>query len=288
MFAESLRLFGGEHAEPPSRRLHLRRIDARAVVGDADFDLAAVYLGNRDVNGAIRRFVFLRARRRFLDAVVDAISEQVDERIFHRFQNPPVDFDPGSIDRQFHLLILIAGELADEAREYLGQRGKRQHMHFLHIVKETVHHPRQRALIALGEFSQPCQAVLDVFQVEVFRIQIFEQLGQRLLFFGGTVALAGASEGAFRRAHGGPDLGSFFFPCRERGAALAQVLNTLARRQARRQQLFRLPHHRVELHGGYPNRFRYQAWGHRRGSRASHRGGFVRRHQRRGRSGFRW
>ncbi len=123
--------------------------------------------------------------------------------------------------------------------------------------------------------------------LEVFRIQILEQLGQRLLFFGSTVSLAGASKGAFRRAHGGPDLGAFLFPCREHGAGLAQVLNALARRQARRKQFFRLPHHRVELHGGYPDRFGCQTWHHRRDWCAGHRGGGVRWHWGRQRHGFR-
>ena len=122
--------------------------------------------------------------------MIDAVAQQVDERILHLLQNAPIDFNLAALEHQLYLLALLAGQLAGEARENLEQRRERQQLHLLHIVQQAVSHTGQRAQIVLGGFFQFRQTVFERFDEALFDIQIFEQLADLLRALGGIVVLA--------------------------------------------------------------------------------------------------
>ena len=195
----------------------------------------------------MRRLAFVLAHRRSLDAVIDAVPEKMDERVFHLFEDPPVDFDLASPSHQLQLLALLARKLAGESWKELEQRGERQHLHLLHVVKKVVHHSAQGAMIVLGGPLQFCYPTLDCFQEYVFRFHILEQLRQFRLPFRSRICLVRLCQRPLNRTESGLDPGSFPLPGCERHTGFAQLEGMLARCLPRNKQLFRLPHHRVEF-----------------------------------------
>jgi len=95
-------------AELQCGHLDLGSIDSPAVVRDQDLNLVPIQLRDGDSDRAKARLVFLLAFCRLLDAMVDTVSNQMNERIFDFFEDSSIDFDFSSFDHKIHFLGLIA------------------------------------------------------------------------------------------------------------------------------------------------------------------------------------
>ena len=105
---------------------HRGRVDAGPVVHDRDHDLARLLRG-REQEGAHGRLAPRGALRGRLDPVVDRVADQVDERLADLVDHRLVDPGLLPLQDQLHLLALLVGEVADEAREPLEDVPDGQH-----------------------------------------------------------------------------------------------------------------------------------------------------------------
>ena len=97
---------------------HLRQIDARAVVGDVDHDrvLLAPRLDDESTDLALARRTPLFAA---LDAVIDRVAHQVQERLGEAIENRAVELELDAHELHLHPLAGPLGDLAGNARERL-------------------------------------------------------------------------------------------------------------------------------------------------------------------------
>ena len=99
------------------RRLDLLDVDARTIVADGNLDLGAVHRRYRERDLGARWLAGAPALLGRLDAVVDAIAQQVNERVLQLLQDALVDRDFLATDREFRLLALIAALIANQLGE---------------------------------------------------------------------------------------------------------------------------------------------------------------------------
>ena len=85
---------------------------------------------------------------RLFHAVVDAVAEDVNERVLHLLQDPLVDFNLRAPDHKLGLFFLIAAEIPDQARERLRKRLEGQHQHLFGILQQIVHAPADAVMVA--------------------------------------------------------------------------------------------------------------------------------------------
>ena len=103
-------------------------VDALAVVLDLDDDVVALLEGvERD--RADRRLADRLALDARLDAVIDGVADHVHERIAELLDDELVDLGLGAGDDEVHLLVGLAADLADDARELVEDLPERHHAH---------------------------------------------------------------------------------------------------------------------------------------------------------------
>ena len=119
--AEGVRFLRRKQAELHSSRFDFARVDAGAVIGDQQLHMAAVSRRNGNRNGPVRRLAFLHAPSRRFNAVVQRISDQVNEGILQLLQNPPINLDVAAANHQLDFFALVTGQFANEARKHLQQ-----------------------------------------------------------------------------------------------------------------------------------------------------------------------
>src|SRR5262249_4105864 len=108
------RLFGCYQPRLDRLGANALRVDAAAVVGDLDDDLAALVEGvERDAT--LRRLAAGHALRGRLDSVIDGVADQVRQRVADRLDDALVEF--GFVTFHFELCLLLAsrGQVADHA-----------------------------------------------------------------------------------------------------------------------------------------------------------------------------
>ena len=108
-----LRFRGRNDPAPDRRFFHPPEVDARAVVGDQDFDLVAVDPRHGDLDGRPRRLVLPRSLFGPFDAMIDAVAHEVNQGIFHFLQNAFVHFHFAAAHDQVRFLALVAAEVAN-------------------------------------------------------------------------------------------------------------------------------------------------------------------------------
>jgi hypothetical protein len=59
--------------------------------------------------------------------VADAISQQMNQGIFHLFENALVDFNFAALDDEVRFLALVPAKVANDSREKRAHRRQRQH-----------------------------------------------------------------------------------------------------------------------------------------------------------------
>ncbi len=91
-------------------------IDARAVVGDLDDDVAALVIGpQQDRAGGL--LAFTHSHFGLLDAVVAGVADDVSERVLDRLDDGLVELGFGALHLDLDLLADLGGEIADYARQ---------------------------------------------------------------------------------------------------------------------------------------------------------------------------
>ena len=129
---------------------HGRRVDPRAVVLDADHHVRPGVRGAQ-AHRAVRRLAGAGALGRRLDAVVDAVAQQVDDRVVEPVDDVLVQL--GVIRRSVdHLDVAadIVREVADQAAELAEGRADRHHAHAQAVVAQL----GGQALDRLGDADQ--------------------------------------------------------------------------------------------------------------------------------------
>ncbi len=129
-------------------------MNAPAVIRDQQFHIAAILGRDAEGNGPAGGFAVARALRGRFDPMVHTISRQVDERVFHLFENTTVNLDIAALDRKLDFLALFPRKFARQAGKDIQQRRERLHDNLLHLVQKIVDHGGDGALIVGGGLGQ--------------------------------------------------------------------------------------------------------------------------------------
>ena len=105
---------------------HLRPVDARAVVGDGDEDIAAALRGG-ELHGGLHGLARGAPGRRVLDAVVERVADHMRHGIGKLLDDGLVDLGLVAGGDQPHLLAKSARDVADEPRHAREHRLDRLH-----------------------------------------------------------------------------------------------------------------------------------------------------------------
>jgi hypothetical protein len=97
---------------------------------------------------------------RQLDAVRDAVAQQVLEGADHAFEHAAVDFDRAADDVQPHLLAGVLGRLAHHAVQAVGQALELDHARAQQVVLQLARQPCLRRQLVFGRLQRALQAAL--------------------------------------------------------------------------------------------------------------------------------
>src|SRR6188508_845573 len=120
-FIQMLRLVGGNNTQLTGRLFHQGDVKAGAVISDEHFNGTTVFLGARYRDGSLRRFVLAYAHRRWLETVVDAVTYEVNERVFHLFEDVAIHLKLAPLNYHFQVFALLPCQLARKSREDVQQ-----------------------------------------------------------------------------------------------------------------------------------------------------------------------
>ena len=101
-------------------------VQAFAVILDRDDDAAAL-MGGGKTNRPERGFSLGHAFRGQFDAVVNRVADHVDERVAQLLYDVAIQFRLFAFHDKLHLLLLLRGEVAHEARHFLKGPADRHH-----------------------------------------------------------------------------------------------------------------------------------------------------------------
>ena len=107
---------GGDQAALDGLAAELGRVDAGAVVGDLDHDLAALVAGPQGQH-ALGRLAGGLAGVRGLDAVVDRVADEVGQRVLDRLEQGLVELGLAALHLQADGLLQLHAQVADDARQ---------------------------------------------------------------------------------------------------------------------------------------------------------------------------
>ena len=155
-------------------------VEAAAVVGDADDDVAAFMVGGQP-DGALLGLAAGDALGGGLQTMVGGVAHHVRQGILDQVEHQAVEFGVGAVHFEFDLLAEFAGEVADDARQLLPGVADRLHprLHdaFLQLGGD-VGEPLQRhlelgVLVAAGDFQK---LVAGQDQLGHHRHQVFQRV----------------------------------------------------------------------------------------------------------------
>ena len=123
----------GLRDEPLRDRLGLdaRRVEATAVVGDLDDDVAALVVGG-EADAAALRLALHAALVRPLEAVVGGIAHHVGERVLDQIEHLAIELGLGALHVEIDLLAELGGKIAHDARQFLPGVADRLHARLHH------------------------------------------------------------------------------------------------------------------------------------------------------------
>ncbi|MGY4343315.1 hypothetical protein ACVWW3_008221 [Bradyrhizobium sp. LM2.9] len=222
--------------------LILSVLSPRAVVGDADDDVAALVIGGQ-ADGALLALAAGETLGRGLQAMVGGVAHHVGERVLDQVEHLAVELGVGTVHLQLDLLAEFAREIADDAGQLLPGIADRLHarLHdaFLQLGGD-VGQPLQRhlelgVLVATGDLQQ---LVAGQHQLGDHGHQMLQRIhvdADRLV--GDAVALGGRLVGR-RLLRGGLCLGVLGVLRRALGSFLGHRRRRLSGRRGRGRGLY--------------------------------------------------
>ena len=96
-------------------------VDPGAVVGDLDDDAVALLARAESATVPCGGLAQRDARRRVLDAVIDRVAHDVDERVVDLLEHLLVEFGVAALDDEVDVLAELLGQVAHGARETPGR-----------------------------------------------------------------------------------------------------------------------------------------------------------------------
>ena len=122
---------------PDRRRPQLDRVYAAAVVPHDDDDpIAFLFRPNQELAG--RGFAAPNSFAGRLDAVIDRVAEQVNQRLGNLLDDLLVELRFAAPDRQDHFLVEGSRQVAHGAWKRIEHRGERQHGQLDHALPELL------------------------------------------------------------------------------------------------------------------------------------------------------
>ena len=97
-----------------------------------------------------------------LDAVVDGVADQVDQRVLQPFQHRPVELDVAPLDDQLDLLAAGLGQVADDPIQPLAGLGEREHPDPAHLVVEQTGRSGELAAVAGHGHGEALEVLLQL------------------------------------------------------------------------------------------------------------------------------
>ena len=134
-------------------------VDTASIVGHGDDDLGAQLHGVQ-ADGAVSR---LAGRFTFgdrFDAVVDRVTDQVDERVGELEQDAAVHLRVRTPGVPPDVLALCARQVADRALQLVGDGRHRDHLRTSGAVLQIVERPRKLVVLGIGRRVDP-ESVLE-------------------------------------------------------------------------------------------------------------------------------
>ena len=135
-------------------------IEAGAVVAELDADFVA-FVRKRDDDRSGRILARGRARRRCLDAVRDAVAQQVLEGARHPVEDAAIDLDRAADDVEADLLAAFLGGEADDPVEAVGQALELDHARAQQVVLQVARETRLGDQLVFGRLQRALQRALD-------------------------------------------------------------------------------------------------------------------------------
>ena len=89
--------------------------------------------------------------------MVDAVADEMDERVFHLFEDALVDLGFAAAKDDFGFLALFPAKIADDFRQDVQRGRERQHQQALRVVEEIVHHAADVVVVLLRGFGEQLQ-----------------------------------------------------------------------------------------------------------------------------------
>ena len=108
-----------------------REIEAAAVVGDFDDDVAALMPG-RQADRALLRFAGGKTLGGGFEAVIGAVAHQMGQRVFDQFKHLAVELGLGAVHLELDLLVELGCKIAHDPRQLLPGVADRLHTRFHH------------------------------------------------------------------------------------------------------------------------------------------------------------
>jgi len=135
------------------------QVQAAAVVAEFDTDFVT-FLRERHDDGADGVLAHVGAHLRCLDAVRDAVAQQVLEGTGHAVEDAAVDFDRAADDVQPHLLAGFLGRLPNHTVEAIGQALELHHARAQQVVLQVAGEPRLGGQFVFGALQRALQGAL--------------------------------------------------------------------------------------------------------------------------------
>ena len=155
-------------------------VEAAAIVGNADDDVAALMIG-RQTYGTLLWLAGGYPLGRRLEPVIGGVAHHVSERILDQVEYLAIELGVGAMHLQFDLLSEFAGEIAYDARQLLPGIADRLHPRLHHAFLELggdVGKPLERhlefsILVAAGDFQK---LISGQNQLRHHRHQMFQRI----------------------------------------------------------------------------------------------------------------
>ena len=241
--ARSPRLIGG--------RLDLFEVDAGPIVADRDFDFVAVDRRHGDSDRGLRRFAGAPPLLGRLDAMIDAIAQQVNERILQLLEDALVDRDFLAADREDRLFALVAAQVPNDLEQQGTDRGQRQHEQLLRVFQQLIDQLCHQQAILVRAAAQSGHTAFEGSNVVVIPVEELRQIMRIRRRDTVRGLLATLPQPAHPRLNSAPLLA----PLLEAGFQRCEIRRPLVRGEFRRQHFFRLQQTCVEGAHGNANGF---------------------------------
>ena len=136
-----------------------RQVQPAAVVAELDADFVA-RLRDLDGDGAHRALARTEPHLGALDAVHDAVAQQVLKRADHALKHAAVDFDGAAHEVQAHLLAGVLGRLAHHAVKAIGKALEVDHARAQQVILQLAREARLRGELIFCRLQRALQSAL--------------------------------------------------------------------------------------------------------------------------------